>query len=215
MRRLVPSIRSTSLSVRARIFPRFAPRKGSSWRGVGARGETGSETDPSRGASDATMPFGLGMPWAPGNLRDGGIEAPQVVAPDYPSSAGGGEAAAHGVLGDGARQDELRAGSRGRRPWLPMPDMLEAAERLAVDQGAGDLAVDVEVADAELALRRGRCGRAAREEAAGQGVVACRWRCARASSKSRARMHGQHRAEDLLLGDAGLRVTSAKMCGPT
>ena len=48
---------------------------------------------------------------------------------------------------------------------------LEAAERLAVDQGPGDRPVDVEVADAELALDPLDVRRAARVEAAGQGVL--------------------------------------------
>ena len=56
------------------------------------------------------------------------------------------------------------------------PRELEAAERLAVDEGAGDRPVDVEVADAELALDPLDVRGAPRVEAAGQGVVRCRWR---------------------------------------
>ena len=48
---------------------------------------------------------------------------------------------------------------------------LEAAEGLAVDDGSGDLAVDVEIADAELTADAGDVGGAAGEQAAGEGVL--------------------------------------------
>src|ERR1700682_1410695 len=60
-----------------------------------------------------------------------------------------GEASAHRVLGDGPGQQEFpqvvgptRFGTDARE--------LEAAERLAIDQGTGDRPVDIEVADPEL-----------------------------------------------------------------
>ena len=64
--------------------------------------------------------------------------------------AGGRKAAAHGVFGDRARDEELQqvVGSAGLGADA---GHLEAAERLALHEGAGDLAVDVEVADAEFA----------------------------------------------------------------
>ena len=82
----------------------------------------------------------------------------------------GGEAAPHGVLGDGPGQEEL-AEVVGAAGLGADPRELEPAERLAVDQGAGDRPVDVEVADPELALDPLDVRRAPRVEAAGQGVV--------------------------------------------
>src|ERR1044072_6607046 len=71
------------------------------------------------------------------------------------------------VLRHAPRAHELRevvfAAGRGARPGE-----LEGTERLAVDQGAGDLAVDVEVADPELAAASldvaGRAGEHAARE---------------------------------------------------
>src|SRR5262245_60713044 len=62
----------------------------------------------------------------------------------------GGEPATHGVLGDGAGQEEL-AKIVGPAGLGADPRELEPAERLAVDERAGDRAVDVEVADEEAA----------------------------------------------------------------
>src|SRR4051812_24695881 len=63
---------------------------------------------------------------------------------------GGGEASAHGVFGDGSGPAELGevVGAAGLGAQARE---LVAAEGLAFDEGAGDLAVEVEVADAELA----------------------------------------------------------------
>src|SRR6516162_9099185 len=62
-----------------------------------------------------------------------------------------GEAAPHGIFCDNPRYDELtqiiRAAGFGTDAG-----QLEPAERLAGDQGAGDLAIDVQIADAEFAL---------------------------------------------------------------
>src|SRR5262245_37464290 len=79
------------------------------------------------------------------------------------------EAASEGILRDSARQQELQQviGPAGLRADARQA---EAAERLAIDQGAGDLAVDVEVAHAELALDPLDVRRAAREQPAGQRV---------------------------------------------
>ena len=87
----------------------------------------------------------------------------------------GCEAAPHGVLGDGAGQHELQQVVGAARLGADA-GKLEPAEGLAVDQGAGDLAVDVQVADAELApdpldVARGCASRGRRS-----GRTSCRWR---------------------------------------
>ena len=96
-----------------------------------------------------------------------------------------------------------------------MPRQLEAAERLAVDQRAGDLAVDVQVADAELAACTVSMlpGCASRTPPVRAYCVPLA--ISSASSRSRRLDHRQHRAEDLLLGDGRVGGTSAKMCGAT
>ena len=80
------------------------------------------------------------------------------------------EAAPEGVLGDGPGEEELVevVGAAGLGPADPRE--LEAAEGLAVNQGPGDRAVDVDVADAERPLDPLDVRRAPRVEAAGQGV---------------------------------------------
>ena len=70
------------------------------------------------------------------------------------------ESVAEGVFGDGPRQEEVEQVVGAARLGAAAGE-LEAAERLAVHQGAGDLAVDVEIADAELAARLLDVGRAA------------------------------------------------------
>src|SRR5688500_10364362 len=81
----------------------------------------------------------------------------------------GCEAAAERVLGDRARDHELEGVVRAAGLGADAGE-LEAAEGLAVHERAGDLAVDVEVADAELAAdavdRRGAAG----VDAAGEGI---------------------------------------------
>jgi hydroxymethylpyrimidine pyrophosphatase-like HAD family hydrolase len=81
----------------------------------------------------------------------------------------GGEAAAERVLRDRPRQHELE---QIVRPACLRADarQLEAAERLAVHQRPRDLAIDVQVADAELALHPRDVLRAARVQAARQRV---------------------------------------------
>src|SRR5262249_3191180 len=75
-----------------------------------------------------------------------------------------GEAAAHGVLCNSPRNDELQQVIRSAGLGADARE-LEAAERLAIHQGPGDLAIDVQVADAELPLDALDVGRAARVEA--------------------------------------------------
>src|SRR4029079_15342760 len=81
-----------------------------------------------------------------------------------------GEAAADGVLGDGAGDNELEeiiaaAGLAADARHF------EAAEGLAIDEGTGDGAVEVEVADGEIAFGAVEgCGAAA-VDAAGEGVI--------------------------------------------
>ena len=82
----------------------------------------------------------------------------------------GREPPAHGVLGHAAGQQEFEQ-VVGPAGLGADPRELEPAERLAVDQGPGDPAVDVEVADAELAADPLDVGRAARIEAAGEGIL--------------------------------------------
>ena len=80
------------------------------------------------------------------------------------------EPAPHRVLRDRSRQHELQQIIRPARLRADARQ-LEAAERLAIDQRAGDLAVDVKVADAEAPLDGLDVARAAREEAARQRVL--------------------------------------------
>ena len=71
------------------------------------------------------------------------------------------EPPAHRVLGDAAGQQKLEQVIRAAGLGADARE-LEAAERLAVDQGPGDPAVDVQIADAELALDSLDVRRAAR-----------------------------------------------------
>src|SRR5215472_1364879 len=79
----------------------------------------------------------------------------RLGSPDLPSEFRGSnirrEAAPECIFRDSARQDELqqvigsaRLGADARH--------LEAAERLAIRQRAGDFAIDVEIADTKLTL---------------------------------------------------------------
>ena len=82
---------------------------------------------------------------------------------------------------------------------------LESAKGLAVDQGAGDSAVDVEIAHPELAAGPPDGGGAAGVEAAGQrepGAVGQTERLV----EGVVWLNHQHRTENLLLGDLCIRV---------
>src|SRR3954451_12944482 len=82
---------------------------------------------------------------------------------------GWGEASSHRVFGDGSWPAELGevVGAAGLGAEA---GEFVAAEGLAFDEGAGDLAVEVEVADAELAPDAVEGGGGAGEAAAGEGV---------------------------------------------
>ena len=108
----------------------------------------------------------------------------------------------HRILGHGAGQQELLQVIRAAGLGADARE-LEPAERLAIDEGAGDRAVDVEVADPELAFDPLDIRRAARIEAAGQGVDGPVGDRERLVEIGRAK-HRQDRAEDLFLGDPGV-----------
>jgi hypothetical protein len=74
----------------------------------------------------------------------------------------GGETAAEGILRDSARQDELQQVIGSTRLRADARHF-EAAEWLAIDQGTRDLAINIEIANAELTLDAGNVRRAARE----------------------------------------------------
>ena len=118
------------------------------------------------------------------------------------------------VLGDRARQDELQqvVGAAG---LAADARHLEAAERLPADQGAGDAAVEIQVADQQLAPRALQVRRAAREDAAGQRVVGAVGD-ARTLRPDRRRGSRPAPGRRFLPAPAATSGgTSAKMCGPT
>src|SRR5687767_10762834 len=100
------------------------------------------------------------------------------------------------VLGDGPGNHELRQiirpaglGTGARQ--------LEPAKRLTIDQGAGDLAIDVEIPDSVLAPNALDVRRAARKQAAGQGI-ARRVGDAKGIVEVAGLDDGENRAENLL-----------------
>ena len=85
----------------------------------------------------------------------------------------GGEAAAEGVFGKGAGVGELGEVVSAAGFFADAGEA-EAAEGLALDECAGDAAVDVEVADEEVGAGAADVGGGAGEESAGEfagGVV--------------------------------------------
>ena len=87
----------------------------------------------------------------------------------------GGEAAAHGVFATTSRLDEMEQvfgaaglGARAREA--------ESAEGLAADQGTGDAAIEIEVADAELPPRRLQVGGPAAEQRRRSACRKWNWR---------------------------------------
>src|SRR6516165_4822621 len=82
----------------------------------------------------------------------------------------GREAAPHGVFCNSPRQDKLQQIIRPARLGADA-GQLEAAERLAVNQGAGDLPINIQISDAKLTANLANIGRAAGIQAAGQRVL--------------------------------------------
>ena len=93
-----------------------------------------------------------------------------------------------------------------------MPRQLEAAERLAVDQRAGDLAVDVQVADAELAASRVAMFSGLREKRPPVSAYCVPLAISSACVQVARLDHRQHRAEDLFLGDASRSAARRRRC---
>ena len=123
-----------------------------------------------------------------------------------------GEAAPHGVLGDSPRQHELQQVIRAARLGADARQ-LEAAERLPVDQGAGDLAVDVQVADAELALDPRDVAPGCASTGRRSGRRRCRWRSPGRASRSRALRTASTGPKISSWAMTAVGGTSAKMCG--
>src|SRR5437870_3322557 len=84
----------------------------------------------------------------------------RLAAKRWSTFGRGREPAAHGIFSNSPRQHKLQQVIRPAR-FRADAGHLEAAERLALDQGAGDLAVDIEIADAEVALDAADVGGAA------------------------------------------------------
>ena len=75
-----------------------------------------------------------------------------------------------GIFGDRAGDKELLE-VIGPAGFWASAGKFEAAEWLAIDQGAGDTPVDIEIADAEFTPGALDVRGAARVDAAGQGVI--------------------------------------------
>src|SRR5262249_22063856 len=114
---------------------------------------------------------------------------------------GGREAAAHGVLCNSPRQHKLQQVIRPSGLGAHAGE-LEAAEGLSADEGTGDLAGDVEIADSEVTTDAGQMLGAASEEAAGEGVL----RAVGDGERLVQVLHfddGEDGTKDLFLGDDG------------
>ena len=74
---------------------------------------------------------------------------PSIRGTSIPRLRRRGEAAAEGVFGDRAFDDELQQ-VVGAARFVADAGELEAAERLAVDEGAGDRAVQIQIAHEQL-----------------------------------------------------------------
>src|SRR5207245_568721 len=114
----------------------------------------------------------------------------------------------HGVLCDSPRDEKLQQVIGSARLGADSGH-LESAKGLTLNESAGDFAVDVQVADLELALGPGDVLRAARKDATGQGVGR-----AVGDGESLAQVagfqNGKHGSEDLLLSDDRLGIDVGK-----
>src|SRR3990170_2690897 len=101
--------------------------------------------------------------WAPNNRK----ELSKLNDLSLPKRGRRDEAVAQGVLGNRPRFEKLKEVVRPAGLGADAGE-LQAAERLALDDGAGDAAVDVEVAHAEFLPRFFDMRRRAGKDTAGQ-----------------------------------------------
>ena len=104
------------------------------------------------------------------------------------------------------------ADSRRRRPCVPPPDRPKPPNGCRPDQRPGDAAVEIEISDAELPPGQLQVRRLAAEHAAGQLVGGRVGHVQRLARNRLARMTDQHRAENLLVGQAVLRAGCRRRC---
>ena len=120
----------------------------------------------------------------------------------------------HGVLRDRPRHHELQQVIRPARLGADARQ-LEAAERLAVHQRPRDLAVDVEIADAELAFAPARCSPGCASRGRRSARTACRWRSPGPRPDRGPSCTASTGPKISSWASAAVGGTSAKMCGAT